>query len=317
MLFAAMDAPRFPLMRLPVACSQNVLCILRLTQLFEISLASKKSKDLVRSLKIKTSEFSLHLYGSYLSIQLRFCSRNEESNLKSYLIYYISYSHEMDERTFLNHLKFIFNTEKITVYFGWNFELFDFKSILEGRQDVESINFLNLNEGEGQRILNIFKPSKIYMYIVTKPRDLMIQNVDDLRANEMNISLEDLLIMNIKNLETRCSMVPAQVLNRFLKLWTRGSNLQLERLELDFQVDGGFTNEEIFNRIKTTQKTTVRYFKLVSGTRKITGGLDISRFDGTMATILLRRLGGFINWIDFEFEILVWHDHCIAKETDR
>ncbi|CAL2038314.1 unnamed protein product [Caenorhabditis brenneri] len=256
-----MDAPRFPLMRLPVACSQNVLRIMEPIQLFEISLASKKSKGLAQSLQIKTSVFSLHLYGRDLSIKLRFCSRNDDSNLKSYMIYYTSNSDKMDKRTFLNHLKFIFNTEKITVKFGWNVELFDFEPIFEGRHDVESIDFLTYNPGEIRRILNIIKPSKIDIMIVTIPRDILIQNIDHLRADDMFIRLEDLLIMNIKNLNTRCQMVLTKILNRFLKLWTRGSNPQLESLRLVFSFDNNFEQEEIFDRLKTTHISTPRCFK--------------------------------------------------------
>ncbi|CAL2038315.1 unnamed protein product [Caenorhabditis brenneri] len=317
-----MDVPRFSLMRLPEACLQNVLRILNPIQLFEISLASKKSKDLAQSLKFKTSKFILHIEGRFLSIKLHFRSRkvclfsNYLEVLNSVKIHYFPYSNEMDQGTFLNHLKFIFNTEKIEIDFVSNPHRFEFEPCFEGRRDVESISLRTFDQEENRTVLNIIKPSRIYMSHVTRPRDILIQNIDYLRASRMIVRLEDLLIMNIKNLEIGCSMFPAKVLNQFLKLWTRGSNLQLERLQLNYQVYYRFMNEAIFNRLKTHRNTTVKYFKSANGTRKITGGLDIFRFDGTMATVFLRRLGG-INWIDFEFEMLVWHDHCIAKETDR
>ncbi|CAL2038325.1 unnamed protein product [Caenorhabditis brenneri] len=311
-----MDAPRFPLMRLPVACSQNVLRILKPIQLFEISLASKKSKALVQTLKVKTTEFIARIDNDTLSIKLRAVFLlSDFSNLlnvfKSVEINYRPYSNQMDERTFINHLKYIFNTEKIEVDVGFSSQQFDFEPCFEGRRDVERINLRTSDQEEIRRISNIIKPSKISMLNVTKPRDILFQNVDCLCANNMIIRLEDLLIMNTKNLETSCQMVRANMLNRFLKLWTRGSNSQLERLQLDFELDGSFMEEEIL----ALSAFRVRYFELDRETREITGGMDIFRFDGTMATILVDNIN-FLLGINFYFEMFVWHDHCIAKETD-
>ncbi|CAL2038326.1 unnamed protein product [Caenorhabditis brenneri] len=307
----------FPLLRLPNNATIVTLSAMDNLELLGISLASKKTKGLVQSLRIKASELIVYIArgGSFsirLKIPLQFLCIQSFKFYED--VYYHHYSNLLDRRTFIDHLKFIFNTEKIKVDFGSNSQLFDFEPILKDRRDIESVCLITDNQEEHRRILNIMKPSIVTIHSIFELKEILFQNVDYLRARDMIIGLEDLLGLNIRNFSTFCPMVPARVLNRFLKLWTRGSNLQLESLKLHSEVDKDFMIEDIFDRLKTTQYTTVRYFKSAKGTRKITDGLDISRFDGTMATILLLKLGQLT--IDFVFEMFVWHDHCIAKETD-
>ncbi|EGT48849.1 hypothetical protein CAEBREN_13201 [Caenorhabditis brenneri] len=313
-----MDAPRFPLMRLPVACSQYVLRVMEPIQLFRISLASNKTKGLVQSLKIKATEFVVYIGDAiFFSIRLSIPSRGLliRNIIKTEEIYYKFYSNIMDRKTFINHMKFIFNTEKITVEFGYGSRNFGFEALLKERLDVERISIIDDNQEEIRRILNFMKPSIVSMDNVREPRDVLIQNIDYLCATYMIICLDDLLSLNIRKIETGCPMYPPKVFNRFLKLWMRGSNPQLESLQLNslayrlaVSVDG-----EIFDGIEKTRNTIVRYFKSASGTLWITGGTNIFRFDGTMATILARKRG--MN--TFDFEMFVWHERCIGKKTDR
>ncbi|CAL2038316.1 unnamed protein product [Caenorhabditis brenneri] len=311
-----MDAPRFPLMRLPVACFQNVLRVMEPIQLFKISLASKKTKGLVQSLKIKATEFVVYI-GDVIFFSIRLSIPCRGTLIRNIIyteeIYYKFYSNIMDRKTFINHVKYIFNTEKITIEFGHGSRNFDFEALLKGRQDVERVSIIDDNQEEIRRILNFMKPSIVSMDNVREPRDILIQNIDYLCATYMIICLDDLLISNIRQIESGCSMFPPKVFNRFLKLWMRGSNPQLESLQLNSLAYrmGVPADGEIFDGMEKTQNTTVRYFKSGSGTLLIFGGTNIFRFDGTMATILVHKRGR--NTIDFE--MFVWHEHCIAKET--
>ncbi|EGT48999.1 hypothetical protein CAEBREN_05395 [Caenorhabditis brenneri] len=307
----------FPLLRLPKNATMNTLRIMNHLKLFGISLISNKTKGLVQSLNLTLFEFmvcvdngfsiSLTFSGAYLTFRHFLNRLDYEIDYESMDEYEIIKepwtSNKMDGRMLINHLKLIFNCSKIKVEFKFNSERFNFEPILKGRLDIESIRLNNDNQEENLRILNVVKPSMVSMNNPPS-RDILIQNFDNLIASEMIISLEDLLISNVRNFEADCQMVTSKLLNQFLKLWMHGSNLQLESLKLDFTLDNDFKQEEIFAGLKITEN---RHFKSASDTCEITDGVDICRFDGTMATIFVGNHSRAC-----AFEIYVWHDHCTA-----
>ncbi|CAL2038327.1 unnamed protein product [Caenorhabditis brenneri] len=282
--------------------------------IFGISLVSKKSKCLVQSLKIRASKFIVCInYG--FSISLEF-SESVPNRLEFSVVYDgIAYRWALNaigRSSILDHLKFIFNVEKIKVDFETNDNrLFDFEPILEGRLDIESINVETDNQSDDQRILDVMKPSNVS--INKLPSDVfLVQNIDSLDAGVIDINLNELLMVNSRNFVAFSSSVTSKLLNQFLKLWLHGSNPQLESLKLNFPIYDDFLEEDVFDRLKVTGNRTVRYFKSsASRARRVTGGIDIVRFDGTIATIFVKEL----IWTVWEFEMLIWHDHCIATEN--
>ncbi|EFO91933.1 hypothetical protein CRE_11470 [Caenorhabditis remanei] len=113
------------------------------------------------------------------------------------------------------------------------------------------------------------------------------------------LSLDDLLICNAVHLHLHDTMVDVKTLNRFFKLWKiNKSSPRLEHLKF-------MTLEEVstdvllkgLNAIKMPQ-TTTRTFRISDYTnarckeKVVTGGLDVTRSDGTRATLKVEALAG-------------------------
>ncbi|EFO90291.1 hypothetical protein CRE_23093 [Caenorhabditis remanei] len=141
-----------------------------------------------------------------------------------------------------------------------------------------------------------------------------IQNFDYLiLANGFLVTLDDLLLMNCKNIFVQHSRLREKHLNIYLKSWLRGQKEELEHVcLLANQVNW---EEQIvpFNKdivLKGLKYTTVPddverlFYYSVSDTngkrvKTIKGGYDIKRKDGKLVTIVLKKYWPY-------FEMYVW-----------
>ncbi|EGT48878.1 hypothetical protein CAEBREN_19883 [Caenorhabditis brenneri] len=149
-----------------------------------------------------------------------------------------------------------------------------------------------------QLILQKFSPIE-QLTIVTEdfqdskiPPSLLMQNYTRLTiASDMDVSivtLDELLLINSKVI-TDIEM-PASQLNKFLKLWQRGSNPHMEHLDIEAVHNFTKSGEEFIMkgiRHEVIPENRIRKFKSVGLMRpySISGGVDIHRIDGVKATI--------------------------------
>ncbi|EGT48941.1 hypothetical protein CAEBREN_07701 [Caenorhabditis brenneri] len=153
-----------------------------------------------------------------------------------------------------------------------------------------------------------FRDSKI-------PPSLLMQNRVTLSTVEsdldVTIKLNDLLLINSKEINIENPQLPQKLLNNFIKLWQRGSNLRMEYLYIDY-FDGEENDEQIVMKgikYEVNPLDRVRNFKSVGSNYSgpVYGGMDVYRVDGVKATIVFNRYETFSIW-----EMYVWFDHCVS-----
>ncbi|EGT48874.1 hypothetical protein CAEBREN_07700 [Caenorhabditis brenneri] len=103
------------------------------------------------------------------------------------------------------------------------------------------------------------------------------------------ITLNDLLLNNSKAITVENFHQPQKQLNKFIKLWQRGSNPYLEYLRIDYLNGEEHDKEIVMKGIKheTNLRTRVRHFKPAGSNSwiPVCGGMDVYRMDGVKATI--------------------------------
>ncbi|EGT40681.1 hypothetical protein CAEBREN_00509 [Caenorhabditis brenneri] len=146
---------------------------------------------------------------------------------------------------------------------------------------------------------------------------ILTQNIDELYTEDIDrplraMNLEDLLMINSKSIEIHYQTISSKDMNMFIKLWMKGSNPRLEYLEFEYFI-GIPQVDEIMEGIKYTKasKYECRYFKRCRKRLCVSAGIEIQRRDGTRATIKFTHAGDL-----HSFEMLVWHDHCVADRDD-
>ncbi|CAL2038391.1 unnamed protein product [Caenorhabditis brenneri] len=283
---------------------------------FGISLLSKKIKNLVESTKITTwnlqvevtDNFKINLlfpYHSTLKFKLNQVLENEPlqelDSPGNYQIAHeskwVTWTNTMSVKELLDHLKFIFHSYLATLSFGDNCERFSLESIHKNVKDFRNIYLLSGNHEHNRKLLGLFQPTSLMigsdaLVNLSIPKDSLIQifNVIHFVPN-LRISLDELLMANSRVIDFVCRDLSVKIINRFLKLWVKGSNPRLECLLL--WLVPNFRTEELFEGLNYTNVpcNTERLFNS-SGEKKIeklVGGYDIWRCDGTRATIILHR----------------------------
>ncbi|CAO4371829.1 unnamed protein product [Caenorhabditis nigoni] len=114
----------------------------------------------------------------------------------------------------------------------------------------------------------------------------LISNLDRfMTAFPWNLTLENLLSMNARDIEMTVHQFSAIDLNRFLKLWMKGSNRRLKHLELKIRNSPKLEKGRIWKGIKyeVQPDKLMRYFRYAR--TQTYGGFDIKRKDGTLAII--------------------------------
>ncbi|EGT39367.1 hypothetical protein CAEBREN_05891 [Caenorhabditis brenneri] len=166
-----------------------------------------------------------------------------------------------------------------------------------GEEILESVSTVSRFEYMGH-----FKPSEF--------SKLLISNLDVLIPSEdQDITLNDLLLCNAAHFNSNNSNLTPENLNKFLKLWMKGSNTRLRYLKVGYESFGDLDEELILDGINYQDQMKSKVF--TSYCREHTdhapnvmveGGYNVYRKDGTKATIIIDRLE------DFTFELFVWSD---------
>ncbi|EFP01232.1 hypothetical protein CRE_24439 [Caenorhabditis remanei] len=204
------------------------------------------------------------------------------------------------------------------------FDMNDFRDVF----NIQSRLGLGNNcgpEAYVMEILKTFPTAKLSLEsdlfeIGKPPYEVLIQNYDYLSIwcrHQSTITLDDLLTLNSVYIEVSELSITEKDVNGFIKHWMRGSNPRMEQMYISFNGERRVDKDLVLRKLNYIEfpSNQKRYFKENEEQTFIVvpvkGGFDISRFDGTKATILFEE--------SFEsLHIIVWHPHCIAdKDTDR
>ncbi|CAL2038331.1 unnamed protein product [Caenorhabditis brenneri] len=209
-------------------------------------------------------------------------------------------------KNWLDHLQQIFHLPKIDHISFSNrssdFDIDDVKKVFETATgvDIGDTGCHDFNQLVLQKYVPIDKLNFAISQNSRVPKNTLIQNFVDLDFTEIGdwetttVKLDELLLMNSRVIGMD-SIMPAKQLNKFLKLWQKGSNPRMEYLGIFYKEDEEIDNEIILKGIKNRviSKNTIREFKLAGNKQSdmIEGGIDIVRIDGVEATIRIVESG--------------------------
>ncbi|CAL2038361.1 unnamed protein product [Caenorhabditis brenneri] len=227
-------------------------------------------------------------------------------------------------KAWLKHLQDIFHYHKIhSLRFGENSFEFDIDNIKEVFGNKTEICIQNTGcLAFNQMILQHFFPIEDLTIMAENfqdskiPPSLLMQNFVTLSICEslldVPIPLNDLLLINSKVMIVDSIHIPPKEFNKFIKLWQKGSNLQMEYLCIHYS-NGEVDEEDIVLEgieYEDNPSDRVRNFKAAGFEDPIQayGGMDIYRKDGVKATIAHREYHEDSIW-----EMFVWMDHCVVE----
>ncbi|CAL2038360.1 unnamed protein product [Caenorhabditis brenneri] len=238
-------------------------------------------------------------------------------------------SSELKNRDFtmqnwLDHLQQIFHHPNIDLisfdHQSFNFDINDVKKVFKNATEVEigdtGCHIFN------QLILQKYSPIENLDFGFSQnsrvPKNILIQNFVELDISEIDdretttVKLDEVLLMNSRVMCIDSDLMPAKQLNKFLKLWQKGSNPRMELLCIFYREDEEIDNEIIMKGIEhcVISKNAIRKFKWTGAEEPdlIKGGIDIVRMDGVKATIQILENDEFPSW-----EMYVWFDHCLVE----
>ncbi|EGT48912.1 hypothetical protein CAEBREN_20459 [Caenorhabditis brenneri] len=225
-------------------------------------------------------------------------------------------------KTWLEHLQNVFNYHKIdSISFSDRSSQFDIDDIKNVFGNIPIVYIENNGRfAFNQMILQHFFPIEELTIMAENfqdskiPPSLHMQNFVKLTCTESdsheptNFTLNDLLLINSKAIRVENFQMPQKLLNKFIKLWQKGSNPHMEYLSINY-LDGEENGEQIImNGIKyeVNPPGRVRNFKHVQfeDPIQVYGGMDIYRLDGVKANINIEC--GIV-------EMFVWFDHCVVE----
>ncbi|EFO94345.1 hypothetical protein CRE_13299 [Caenorhabditis remanei] len=261
--------PIFPLLRLPENVIIEVIKNLAVDPLFDFSLISTKTKNIVASLGIEASDVRIIICrvvvvtvaGRYFSMDRTFyydsVDRDALIHLDSNQLI-SAYSRGIyDRRTvrsstplfsfnnWLDHIKTVFCYNKPpNVVFSAGSRQFEMESL---KNVIKSVNELVVNgyntEFRNRELLEHFKNvnkltlGRNLFEEACEVQKYFIQNFKSIRFCD-DVSLDDMLLVNSERVDFSCTISQKQF-NQFLKHWIRGSNPRLQNMNLSTNLHDG------------------------------------------------------------------------------
>ncbi|CAL2037790.1 unnamed protein product [Caenorhabditis brenneri] len=319
--------PTFPLLRLPENSRKNVLRNMEIMDIWSLSLCSKATKALSKSINLKPKSCVVRLDGLVdstvdsqdFTIQLQvYPDRNAQkrpNRIKQKADYVImtytgnssSESNVYRSRNFKTagdwfcHFSSIFHISSVN-----RLELVQFCYFISVKETLKRMEIRNLWIYETitalhalKTLIPLFRARSILLAknpftSVFERRKFLVQNWLGLSLNnEFLITIDDLLMTNCTYLISWWSEWPQEMINRWLKLWRSGSNRNLKYLVLAII---GTDPNVLLKGIKhqVVPESTVQIFDgndmgdLRDRTEKVKGGFDIWRNDGVRATVAIK-----------------------------
>ncbi|KAF1745930.1 hypothetical protein GCK72_022378 [Caenorhabditis remanei] len=274
-----MSSP-FPLFRLSEKVLKLVIQCMEYIEIIGLSLLSTKTKEIVRRLDYNIAQIDMTVEDV---IRIRFNA--SEDNPTSLYIFSIE---EIDNISFANETC-----------------VFDMSSLQDaiGRLNIHTLLFkdfcslecaqLALRHLKSVRSVNAYCPS---FDDPSQYRNILIQNLDSLVLGHedmfLKVGLDDLLLMNSKDISIQSPTLTDKIVNQFLKHWIKGSNPRMKNAVFEF-ADNQVVSEEIILK-------GLRYREVlfdddgVDGENEKFEGYEILRKDGTVGAISIdQSFGGY------------------------
>ncbi|EGT54836.1 hypothetical protein CAEBREN_16490 [Caenorhabditis brenneri] len=218
--------------------------------------------------------------------------------------------------TWIKNLKCAFHVEEIDVLFCSS-SIFCMRSISDLMRGVRINKLRALHDFEHfAQLLDIFYPPPNELFLISGLPDLeevpasyqaltrkvFMQNFRFVILDKA-VFLNDLLVSRVPRMICESARLSNQELNIFIKLWLKSECRILEHLYLDFPFNRNLAEDVVFKGISHVGQpvTRVKVFEHAvhpfRGICPIQGGCDITRRDGTTATIVLRN---------DHFRMIVW-----------
>ncbi|KAF1760300.1 hypothetical protein GCK72_008547 [Caenorhabditis remanei] len=313
----------FPLLRLSENVIIEVIKNFPLTQLFEFSLVSSKTKKLVSALELK-----LRVFDIIISHSIRVNVLNERSDLNLYLYKdlndqngllpvditlpvaaYVGYedtrilaSPPYNFSDWLNHIQSVFCcNQSPKVFFCQGCERFGIESLKETIGNINTLIPIDVLTDESiRKVLKCFNVSS-KLHLGRNPFEEACQIQQIFIRNYKRIlfdgvySLDDMLLINSESVEFHHRPTQKQC-NQFLKHWIRGSNPRLQYIELAIDDPNSVSREVLLKgihcvdvageeRLETCRKLLVDKFILNKFQTLSYHMVEIRRNDGTPAVI--------------------------------
>ncbi|EGT44323.1 hypothetical protein CAEBREN_15392 [Caenorhabditis brenneri] len=318
---------KFPLLQLPDEELLRTIRVMDFYQIMSFSLISKRCKQLVQSLQIKTKPegfnvridtcISLDVFFPRRTIKifLKSCDNNQTKRLKAPLSVKVN-GRPLERIDFtysdwLEHFQTIFH---MSIYLDIHNGLCNYMldDIAKGIGAIEHL-FVR-NTGCFATNLKLFQKlppaEKLTIYSNTFqdfkiPLNILIQNYTTLVIlgfPPTKMTLDELLVVNSKEIKMTQVKFSSQDLNKFIKFWMKGSNPRMELLLIFTFNDFQYERTIVMKGIKASNERR-------GGTdphrRKDLYRMDIYRMDGTRATISFYKRG---------FEISTEFHHCAIEK---
>ncbi|KAF1760959.1 hypothetical protein GCK72_009212 [Caenorhabditis remanei] len=248
----------FPLFRLPENAILEVIKYWWINPLFEFSLISTKTKNIVASLGIEADDVRIVISRDvkitvswrYIVLSLRFYKHSVDARIHlnpnqpipayfaNYYNWTIQSSSPFSFNNWLDHIKTVFCYHKPpNVAFLPGNERFEIESL---KNTFKNVNQLVLtehhNEFRNRELLEIFKNAN-ELSLARNPfeeacevQKIFIQNSNDLGFFD-DVSLDDMLLVNSERVAFSRPISQKQF-NQFLKHWIHGSNPRLQYMVL-------------------------------------------------------------------------------------
>ncbi|CAL2038309.1 unnamed protein product [Caenorhabditis brenneri] len=339
--------PTFPLLRLPNEEHLAVLRQMGSNHLFLLSLLSKRAKILVTSANRKAKSVFVLIERKIqflcpmfqrpkFDMQLHIWRKPNDPPRVRKPKYVEIFNYSKDDKTiecvqeeyeikdWLAHLCQVFHRKYHDIIIWPHASRYDFDSVYEHFKNPGHLHLHTSGDPEFDRkVLKKFVPRSqlsLNSHIFPNgraPENIIIQNheifyfYDD--HENMNVPLNDLLCNNSREIITDGLSISQRDLNKFPKLWIRGSNPRLQRLrigEVSFNYDDVLRGIQHFvvpdNQEKVFKASIDPLYDLV-----VIGGREMRRMDGTVARIVVDNQRGFFNFF-------IWHDYnCCCEAAPR
>ncbi|PIC30302.1 hypothetical protein B9Z55_021589 [Caenorhabditis nigoni] len=268
---------------------------MEIDELIAFSLCSKRTKTLVKDAKIPIEPIHAQIYQNYIILKIRSSNLREAEDESYSLFIYVDFSNpwiELDRKNgmevwrkegftqsdFIAHFLNVFNISMIHALSIENIEkpfLDTVKQIIpkfnklkissDCSNDVAKMAFSNLSPIATKEVAvhqNLFDNENDFSKFLT--RNLECAFFIDYE-NSLELLLNDLLVANIDTLYIINTKITEKELNRFLKLWMKGSHRFYRPKYIKLSLEKKTEHEEVFRGIKCDIGNHERRLKRADG----------------------------------------------------
>ncbi|EFO90265.1 hypothetical protein CRE_23081 [Caenorhabditis remanei] len=253
-----------------------------LTELWQFSLISTKTKNLVKSLRLKACEVDIRIHGSK---DIVVYTRTSHLNMAIRSLTLVNFNKR------LNHIRTIFcySPPPNVCFYGCKQNEIELLKDIIGNANVLYV-YRGLTDVLSREVLKQFDtPNRLDLdrnpfKDTCQIQELFIQNFETIVFYDV-YSLDDMLLVNSEEVRFCCSTTQKQF-NQFLKHWIRGSNPRLQRMNLSINKTDVASGEVYLKGIRCIEISEDAKREIRQKQEHLSGGMvQIRRKDGTPVVI--------------------------------